>query len=552
MNKPVNGKSSPKSSIATAVAIAKTQEQEQAERRKTAYKLVSLFLALALLAAFALNASAQAPKYDSIPLGVNLDEAQKKAMESSAKAYITARDLSSLDARQQGMAKFYFTKYIPSEITQPRISPESSTLLLDVQKRLASAMRSPSPVAARTVAGWLYTGLKPVATGNYPPAGRISAIMCISRLDSGYANGVPVPNSNVLTDLLPIYRDAKTPDAVRAAALQGIDRYVRYTPIASIAAAGKTALLADMNQLVQADPPAGRDPMAHAYLQRFAVNILSNLSNDANLAKTLVSISTKATAPDLVALHSAAKFGSVESNAVKGVVPTPKDVVKNWSTRAVETMKSEITRLKALNKQGAMMTDTRVKQPLDPEKYLGIKSDDEENKPTTNAMSMEDSMMDSMDSSMMESYGSGMDGMEGMDSMMDGMGGYGMMSGMVAAAKPKPPEVVASLQKLNYMFEQIHLGATGSAQLGTPRNPAGLLAAVDPASKPLVENWLIVLTEVINAVNENKLDNERAYLAALEENVIKLEAFAEAPKAAADPSDTPTIPSGLEDLLGGL
>jgi hypothetical protein len=133
---------------------------------------------------------------------------------------------------------------------------------------------------------------------------------------------------------------------------------------------------------------------------------------------------------------------------------------------------------------------------------------------------MED-MMGGMDEYDMEDM---MGGMEDYD-MDDMMGGYGMGMGRVPEAKPQPPEVLASRRKLNHVLQQIHLGVTGAAEKGSPRDPGGLLASVAEDKKPVVDEWITAMESIVTAINDEMRDDETKYLETLVEQTAALREF---------------------------
>ena len=108
---------------------------------------------------------------------------------------------------------------------------------------------------------------------------------------------------------------------------------------------------AAMNDLLSSDPPAGRSEQAHAFLQRYAVDILDLMrpKDDAALGEQLISISTEINKPDLIALHSMARLGRM-SQEMQGKVAEPADVLGSWAARVLKAFESELARLQALER----------------------------------------------------------------------------------------------------------------------------------------------------------------------------------------------------------
>ena len=430
---------------------------------------------------------------------------------------------------------------------------------------LARAQRSNRPQVAFQLMKYIYDGMKKVAEGNYHPAARINALLVLSRMDSRPADNSsrtpPIPLANARPILLAQYQKEDNPDGVRAAALQGLHRHVMYG-FRAISDADKATLRTAMDELLQAEPPAGRSAEAHAYLQRFAVDILEMLqpANDKSLGVKLISLSTQPNNPDLIALYSASRIASMGAD-LKGQVATPEDVLKNWSMRALAAFESELQRFNAFERPKPDKT-----QPKKPEDQLGKKTE----KPVRSAMgSMDDyemeDMMGSMEDYDMEDMMGSMDDYD----MEDMMGGYGMGMGRVPEAKPQPPEVLASRRKLNHVLQQLHLGVTGAAEKGVPaRDPGGLLASVTEDKQPVVKEWITAMESIVTAINDEMRDDETKYLETLVEQTAALREFlgmeeevdmtgvpaamaamaTAAPAAEAEPSFDELLPGAADEL----
>ena len=506
-------------------SLVAVRSENLERRRQRAFVLVTLFMAVGFVAVMCSDALGQ--NYQALKINPALEAPKTmKRMENAAKAYAQARDLSTV--KDANVAGYYYAKYVPAKITQPDSIADISELMDSVRTRMTAAQRSRAP-GARQIMIWLYTGLKPIAQGNFHPSARISAILFISRMDTKPANfsqkTPPEPLSRIPIDFMPIYLDAKAPEGVRAAALQGLHRYVTYAgPKVPAAISGQLAT--EMKKLLSSDPPAGRSEDVHAYLQRFAVDILAGLgaSADPELGKTLVSISTEPKKHDLIALHSAARIGSM-SKELQGKVDSTDKVLNSWAVRAMRSFQYEIARINAFERPKAVSG-----QPRTPDSYASTKK---EEKKATPSMSMEMEMgmgdMDMGDMEMEMMDDGGMDDMMGMEMEM----GMGMGMSGVVQHNPQPPEVLTSRRKLNHVLQQLHMGVSGSGTRGQPKSPGGLLAAVGPAEQPLIQNWLTKMEEVVTALNDPALDTLEKYTEALDAQVTALEAIAGAEAVAA-------------------
>ncbi len=261
-----------------------------------------------------------------------------------------------------------------------------------------------------------------------------------------------------------------------------------------------------MKDLLQAPSAPGRSPAAHAYLQRYAVDILSVLANpnaSADTTNTLVAISTKTENPNLIAAYAASKMSVLQPNKQK--VNQPSQVLKVWAGRAADAVDAELKRIADLDKPKPVS-----QQPTMPR----------DEKAAANGGMAGMSGMSGSEMSGMSGYSepSGMSGMSGYDEgMMSGMMGMGMGMGMVPQAKPQPPEVLASRRRINYVLQQFLMGATGKPDVVENPKPAGLLTTVTDADKASVDQWIKTVGEVVGKVNDETLDDRKKFVEALTE-----------------------------------
>lgn len=478
-----------------------------------------MFVTAGLAAALTTKVSAQ--EYDSFPMPKALEnEDTLKRVQAVVKSYATSGQ------GNPAWVNGYFGFYVPAKMTAPDGVKYISELVKEMTGLLGRAQRSNRPQVAGAMMRYIFDGMKKVAEGNYHPAARINALLVLSRIDSRPADNAtrtpPIPLAQTLPILIAQYQNEANPDGVRAAALQGMHRHVMYG-FTRMSANDKATVMKAMADLLQADPPADRSPEAHAYLQRFAVDMLDILrpQNDKSLGAKLISISTEPKRPDLIALYSASRIGSMGAE-LKGQVKTPDDVLKNWSMRALAAFESELERFKAFERPKPAKN-----QPVKPDALLGKKTD------LTKRAATGGGYEDMMEMEGMEDYdmddmmdGGGYD----MEEMMDMGGGYDMgMGGLMGRApeyKTQPAEVLASRRKLNHVLQQIHLGVTGVAATGIPtRNPGGLLVSVADDKKPVVEEWITAMESIITAINDLSRDDETKYLETLGEQTTALRDF---------------------------
>ncbi len=462
------------------------------------------------------------PKYDVIELNPQLSTPDMiKKMQKAASSFSSHRDpIASF--KDYKAAEYYVKTHIPTMMTQPDSLEEVSSGVQEVLGYLNKAQRGNYPCAMEFLK-WIYIGMKPIAEGNYEPIARINATLAIGKLDSRPADTIkqtpPVPLTYSLTVLLGLYENENNPEGVRAAALQGLRRYVTYG-FYQLKPEERMKLTSLMKELLDAETPKNRSPEAHAYLQRYAVDILDALRTklDPELAKELVSISADPKRPNLIALHSAAKAGKMKE--LKDQVDAPEEVLQSWTARVWQAVRGEQDRFKAFS-----IPSPAQLQPSPPESHLQVTS--QPKKPTGGAgrIGGEGGRTESsMDSGMEGSYaggGTGRGGMEmgsemqeysGMEMM--GSGEYGMPT---AQAIPQPPQVIASRKRLLYIIQQLHIGATGNPAVGMPKTPAGLLASVPEDKREVVEKWLTSMEAVVNALSGSGLHDELVYQKTLEE-----------------------------------
>ncbi len=506
---------------------------ESADRRSVNRWIVALFIAAGLVATMVVTASGQQAGYDQMEM--------HEAFSNPAvikRMGMAAKNFSATGRGEETYARVYFSNYLPAKITQLDGLLEINPLVKNATQLLTRAQGARSPGAAK-ILPWMYVGMRRVVEGNHHPPARINALLVLGRLDESPADRVrgtpPVPYRHVLPILVSQYDNKSNGDGVRAAALTGLHRTVSYT-FPTMSAANKTAIKTAMSDLLSSDPPPGRSEKVHAYLQRYAVDILDLLrpQNDSSLGVQLISISTEPSQPDLIALHSAARLGRMSAE-MKGKVDDPERVLGSWSARALHAFESELARLNAFQRPSPA-----ARQPIRPEDLLRTKKG-----PTQasngGGMSME-AMMEEEDMGMegSEEMDDGMDMEMNMDMEMD----MGMGLGSSPEAKPQPPAVLASRRKLNSVLQQIHLGVTGSPNAGMPRRAGGVLAMVTDEQKATVETWVLAMEPIVVAINESSLDDQEKYV---DELTTQIEILREiAGPIAEEAADVPAAPAVAE------
>lgn len=494
---------------------------------------------------------ASAQKYPTY----ELDEAYERfkdpregaKLERAAGQLVTTRDLAKLDGSVQGMAKFYLEKYIPWKLTQPETLPEMPEIIDGLLKNLERVQRSDGAGTRALLAG-TFIGMRTIAEGKYIPAARINAISALSRINARPLDITnarpPLPLSYSFPILMKLYKDKAEVDGVRAAALIGLHRYASLAfPV--MTPAQKKELVDAMNELLASEAPAGREPESHAYLQRYAVDLLDLLRNprDASLGTQLISISTTEDASDVIALYSASQLGNFRQG-LQEQAKDPAPIVQKWSLRAFQAIEDEIARIEGLTRPMPA-----AQQPPNPRDFLQKSREARRNEARAENEMAAGSMRRGMGMGMEmdQEMGMGMD--MGMDMMDMDMMGMGMMGGMVPVAKPQPPEVDISRRYLTDVLQQLLRGATGSRKGELPDQPGGLIAAVAQPNRDALQGWIDEMKTVMTTVNDEMLDDRVKWLEMLQNQRLVLGDLAGLDVEKPEPEDTED-PGGRHVLPG--
>ncbi|MDA7873545.1 hypothetical protein N9B17_00120 [Rhodopirellula sp.] len=489
--------------------------------------MFALLVILVMLCLYAVQVSAQENEaaanaaYKSVPMHEGF---AKEGMEASVIA--AAKSYCAGGNTNVNLVQAYFRRYVPAKMTGPDAMKELTPLMKDVNTLLARSQRS-KPYLGKAVADILLPPMTALAKGNYHPAARINAALVLGRLDSTPADAAgrvpPTPYMAALQPLVEVYRDETNVDGLRVAALLGLQRQVGLG-FKQIPPAGKVQLRTMMTELLDSKTPVNRTDKVHAYVQRYAVDILQQLGSSEDdgkqLGVKLIGISTAPEKQELIALYSASKIGAL-GGSLKGQVDKPEDVLERWARLAHDAFQSEVQRLNSIERAPPTQN-----QPVKPEDVLQPK----ESKSKTGGSGGPD-MGEGDDGEL--GMGGEMGGMElgagydespdaGMeDDAFGGMGGMGF-GGQTTEYKDQPAEVLGSRRYLNKVLQQLNMGATGSRSKGVPKNGGGLMLCVEEAKANVVKDWVVKLEEVITALNSEALDDRTKFLEGLDEQVIVL------------------------------
>ncbi len=425
-------------------------------------------------------------------------------MEQARKEGISKADFSD---KWEKFAAFdaYYRKYVLGKFRDAEFLGDLGTLTQSLLEDNERAARVGAP-AAPYINRYILEIAAGISTKNYHPAARVNATLLLALLDDAPENPStktpPTPSASALKPLVQLYNNEGFPDGVRAAALYGIARHVSLGAIKN--PQQKAFIVKAMKDLLQTPAPAGRSADAHAYLQRYAVDIVSQLENpnaSADTTNTLVAISTKAENPNLIAAYAASKIGVLQPGKQK--VNQPSQVLKTWAGRAADAVEGELKRIADMEKPKVVM-----QQPTMPQDQTAMSAGSGAGRgyePSSGYGYTSPTMMT-------ESMGSGMEyGSYGMPSDMMGM------NGMPMPAKPQPPEVIASRRRINHVLQQFLVGATGKGEWSEAPKPAGLLTAINDAEKAEFEHWLKTVGDVVAKVNDETLDDRKKFVEALTE-----------------------------------
>ncbi|QDT12332.1 hypothetical protein [Planctomycetes bacterium K23_9] len=519
-------------------------------------------LVLLATATFAMAPAAATERYRVMAMNPAFDDpANMRRMVSASKNYAFAESIEKF--ADEGYARAYYLHYLPARITQDVSMDEISDLMTTIRKRVSRSNRTGKP-GARNIMGWLYKGMRPIAEGDYRPAARINAILLISRLDVVPADLMekkpPVPSSVVPSVLLPIYQDAANSDGVRAAALKGLNRYASLAADRLQAPEQKTlrdSLVQEMQTLLTDKSPEGRDAAAHAYLQRFAIDILAAMQASADqdrddkkrkngFGAQLVSISTDKSSHRLLAMHAASRLGTVRENLIGGKGASRK-ILASWTTLVAQAFDSEIDRLESMTRPpvaarqprspDAMAQAARRARPANGRGRMANRARAGQQDPRHNNPMRNDPA----------------DGMDPTDGMMEDFPGGEMPGGMGRPSQfaVQPPEIVMSRRKLSFVVQQLNYGATGSRKRALLAQRRGLMAAVASEDQVVVRDWLRGLHQILDSINRDSLSTRASYLDELKSQSAKLQQLSRAlsppadavkPAAAGQPNAAAPIP----------
>ncbi|MEX0824908.1 MAG: hypothetical protein WD119_02015, partial [Pirellulaceae bacterium] len=341
-----------------------------------------------------------------------------------------------------------------------------------------------------------------------------------------------------------LWLNEDNPDGVRAAALQGLRRWVAHGS-RRLPADEKKKIQDSMFQLATAEPPAGRDPAAHGFMQRYAVDILYVLNDESSAQKltdTLIALSSDPDTDPVIALYAAQKL-AVIGKEIRPITK-PADVAKSWSSKAADIFGEQSVHLAAMERPKPVIDQPRL---VDPDLQRGR---------GTGVAGMYGGMYGGMEGGYggEEGYGGGPGGgyeggygggameggeMGGYGDIYGPGGGYGMMSGG-RAANPQPIEVIAARRKLNHALQSLNYGLTGSASMEPAKKPAGVVQATAEADRAALQQLVDAIAAAVETVNDPQYDTREKFVEMVEKEAGALRKLSR--RLGGDPADADAVP----------
>ena len=392
----------------------------------------------------------------------------------------------SLDGNEAAMEQ-WFGKYIFARMTQLNKLGELDKMRIDFFKRyLVNVQYTASRNNVLThdyLVELTLQKMQEIVEGNYHPAVRFNAMLTIGRLNSVEAfdpttgaRVVPLPSRQALGYLVNQLQVPNQMDALQLAAWIGIlrhttlDRY--HSPQNQIPVEGKDIIRGLATGLIQQqDPPPGRSPQGHIWLQRRGIDVLAMLGTDpdAQVLSAIEAFAADDNSPMSLRLTAARSLANFKYDAQTTIAAIP--AAHTLGALAARACRNEIARVDDAKRKKNRGQDTGG-----------------------GGMGMQ----------------GGMEGMEGMEGMaggggaMDGMfggGGGGPGAETENQLSPKDASIVQyTRRRLKYQLFYIQQG------LGTANNPSsGLMMAADAEGRLEVQKVADKVDAIMQVLAEPKL-----------------------------------------------
>jgi len=403
-------------------------------------------------------------------------------------AYSNARKVLSNqipfdDAGKKILDEWYLSYFLPSFT-----SPENRSELPELRNTLLNKDLRPAKQAAAIaylrgqVMRYMAAYAQSRGKYNFHPVVRYNAMLVIGDLNlveygARYANNqkayVPEPLPEALDLLISEYKSPTQIDAVRVAALVGLDRHAKLDlgrpAERRISGPKKKVIVDEMIALLNAAPPATRSPEGHTWMQRRAVDILAVLgmvgaypAANGALEKIVADkdapISLRCTASEALA-QWVPTSNKIDASAVS----------RNLGLIAVKACKDELDRIAALVTQEEDMKKLRelIKKanPVASGQFGGMAGGSGGGEMGMEMYAGGGEYGGGSDAGEMETYG-----MDSMEMMMGGAGGMGMYGGGMLGGKgaeiPTDPRLIWSRRRLKYQLTCVKRGLDGMVIAG--------------------------------------------------------------------------------------
>jgi hypothetical protein len=387
----------------------------------------------------------------------------------------------SLDGNEAAMEQ-WFGGYIFARMTQFDKLGELDKMRIDFFKRYLVNVQytaSRNNVATHDyLVGLTLQKMQEIAEGNYHPAVRFNAMLTIGRLNSVEAfdpttgaRVVPLPSRQALGYLVNQLQVPNQMDALQLAAWIGILRHTtldrHHSPQNQIPVEGKDIIRGLATGLIQQqDPPPGRSPQGHTWLQRRGIDVLAMLGTDpdAQILSAIEAFAADDNSPMSLRLTAARSLANFKYDAQTTIAAIP--AAYTLGSLAARACRNEITRV----------DDAKRK------KNRGQKTGE-------GGTGMQGGM-------------EGMEGMAGDGGAMEGMfGGGGPGAETENQLNPADASIVQyTRRRLKYQLFYIQQG------LGTANNPSsGLMMAADAQGRLEVQKVADKVNAIMQVLAEPKL-----------------------------------------------
>jgi hypothetical protein len=438
------------------------------------------------------QAAKPAPNFQGLPLDPSLAGNKRLVGDMEKRKF---RVLKGQEPSGPEFERWYKQYFFPS-FSQPTDLDQLPAKRETLRKDLAGAS---SKNVHKQITDWTLLYMRGMATTqrfNLHPAVRYNAMLMIGDLNAeerSFNVKVPKPLPQAL-DILAAEATGNASDAVRMAAMLGLLRHARldWANTTRIPSAKRSAIAQNMLSLLnQTEPPAGRSPEGHVWMQRRAIEVLAalglmgilppvNQAVDQVLADGVAPVSLRCTAADA--------YGQMNMKTTNRPSVDPEDASRKLGGFAVYICQREVDRMEEQQKID------RVKKATSGGMGYGMGGSGYPGMEGSGYPGMEGSGYPGMDGSgypgMPGGPGSpgmmpGMPGMEGGDYSEMEDGGYpGMMGGSgdgmygMGTMKPKDPRLDEARRRLKYQLVCVQRGLDGITELAADQPQAASVKKV--------------------------------------------------------------------------